>query len=398
MTIYNYKGLEIDDSDISILKNNDILYLEKNQKPFLTENYINEYQKIEYIKEGGYGKVYKAKHNLTQKIVAIKKINLKKIKSSELYNISRESSYLFSLKHKNIIKIYNSYLTLEELCIVMKYAEGGELTNIINKEKGLDEKLCKFYFRQIYEAVRFIHNNNIVHRDLKPNNILFKDKERKNIVIIDFGISGLYNKNIKEEIKAGTVYFVPPEIALKKDYTSDPKIDIWSLGIILYLLKFGKFPFDGKNKEEILKNIGYSILTFPNNINLSTTLFNLFLGLLEKNPDKRININSNLFELWFEDNIYTPIDLHDNVKTSLHLRTPSPLFNQGKRRNTVFSSVNNMINLLNIYPEKSRNDKKTKTTKLLTQVIKKNPHYMKETENQVNRNKKKSIFLKDGIK
>jgi myosin-light-chain kinase len=397
MIIYNYKGLEIDDSDISILKNNDILYLEKNQKPFLTENYINEYQKIEYIKEGGYGKVYKAKHNLTQKIVAIKKINLKNIKTSELYNISRESSYLFSLKHNNIIKIHNSYLTLNELCIVMKYAEGGELTNIINKDKGLDENICKFYFRQIYEAVRFIHNNNIVHRDLKPNNILFKDKERKKIVIIDFGISGLYNKNVKEEIKAGTVYYVPPEIALKKDYDSDPKIDIWSLGIILYLLKFGKFPFDGKNREEILKNIGYNTVTFPNN-NLSTTLFNLLLGLLEKNPIKRININSNLFELWFEDNIYTPIKIEGNGKTYLHLRTPSPLFNQSKRRNTVFYSTNKIINLMKIVPEKSRNDKKTKTTKLLTQVIKKNPHYMNQTENQVNRNKKKSTFLKDGIK
>lgn len=278
----------------------------------------------------------------------------------------------------------------------MKYAEGGELTNIINKDKGLDENTCKFYFRQIYEAVRFIHNNNIVHRDLKPNNILFKDKERKKIVIIDFGISGLYNKNIKEEIKAGTVYYVPPEIALKKDYDSDPKIDIWSLGIILYLLKFGKFPFDGKNREEILKNIGYNTVTFPNN-NLSTTLFNLLLGLLEKNPIKRININSNLFELWFEDNIYTPIKI-EGGKTNLHLRTPSPLFNQSKRRNTVFYSTNKIINLMTIVPEKSRNDKKTKTTKLLTQVIKKNPHYMNQTENQVNRNKKKSTFLKDGIK
>ena len=73
MIIYNYKGLEIDDTDISILKNNDILFFENKNKPFSTENYINEYQKIEYIKEGGYGKVYKAKHNLTQKIVAIKK-------------------------------------------------------------------------------------------------------------------------------------------------------------------------------------------------------------------------------------------------------------------------------------------------------------------------------------
>jgi hypothetical protein len=102
--------------------------------------------------------------------------------------------------------------------------------------------------------------------------------------------------------------------------------------------------------------------------------------------------------LWFEDNIYTPIKIEDNVKTNLHLRTPSPLFNQSKRRNTVFYSTNKIINLMTIVPEKSRNDKKTKTTKLLTQVIKKNPHYMNQTENQVNRNKKKSTFLKDGIK
>jgi serine/threonine protein kinase len=385
--------LELDDTDITILKNNEILYMETNKKPFSTDNYINEYKKIEYIKKGGYGEVYKAKHYLTQKIVAIKEINLKNIKSNDLYNISRESSFLFSLKHKNIIKIYNSYLTLEALYIVMKYAEGGELTNVIKKDEGLDEKLCKFYFHQIYEAVRFIHNNNTVHRDLKPNNILFMDKEMKHIVIIDFGISGFYNKNQKEEIRAGTIYYVPPEIALKKDYKSNPKIDIWSLGIILYLLKFGKYPFNGKTHEEILKNIGYNALTFPNENNkISSTLFELLIGLLEKNPDKRIDINSNLFNLWFEDNIYSPID----IKTKLYLRTPSPLFTRSHRRNSVISSTK-IVNLMTLSPEKKRTEKKTKTTKFLTKVINKNPHYMKETENQVNRNKKSSIFLKDGI-
>ena len=300
MKIYNHKGIEIDDIDISDLRNNDILYLSLEGENFSNNNYINEYEYVSSIKKGGYGEVYKAKHTLTERIVAIKKTNLKNFSTDELYNISREALYLKSLRHKNIIKIYSSYLTEDALYIVMKYAKGGELTTILKKD-GLEEKKVKQYFKQIIKAIRFVHSNNVIHRDLKPTNILFLDEEKTKVVIIDFGISGLANGNNKEEIKAGTVFYVPPEIALKIDFKSSPKLDIWALGIILYQMIFGKCPFVGKNLSSTLDLIANQPLIYPDNFIISESLLNLLNGLLQKKAFERIDINSELFEKWFND-------------------------------------------------------------------------------------------------
>ena len=96
----------------------------------------------------------------------------------------------------------------------MEYAKGGELTTFLKNKVMLSENEAKRIFKQIHDAVRYIHSKNVIHRDLNPNNILFLDENHDNIVIIDFGISGSYTGNVKEKINAGTVKFVPPEVIL----------------------------------------------------------------------------------------------------------------------------------------------------------------------------------------
>jgi calcium/calmodulin-dependent protein kinase I len=94
----------------------------------------------------------------------------------------------------------------------MQYARGGELNSYLYEKSILSELETKGIFKQIHDAVKYIHSRNVIHRDLKPNNILFIDEQKENIVLIDFGISGLYHGNIKQSIKAGTTKFIPPEV------------------------------------------------------------------------------------------------------------------------------------------------------------------------------------------
>lgn len=183
----------------------------------------------------------------------------------------------------------------------MDFAQGGELTEILERGKRLSENKAKEIFKQIYEAVCYIHNNNIIHRDLKPNNILFLDKEKTHLVIIDFGISGVSNGNMKEKIKAGTTMFMAPEMASGEQYASDRKLDIWSLGIILYRMVQGVYPFEGKNTKEIVNNILKSKLEFNKKIRISYALRVLIEGMLEKNHRFRIDNDSPLFKSWFDN-------------------------------------------------------------------------------------------------
>lgn len=298
--IFNQKGVELDDNDIPYIKDQEIIFISLDGAPFDSVNYLNEYTFIRPIKKGGYAEVYLAKNALTQKEISIKKIDLTRFSSGDIYNISREALYLSNLNHRNIVKMYGNFSHNNYVYTLMDYCKGGELTQIIVDPNPIPEDQLKNFFGQIHEAVKFIHSQNIVHRDLKPNNILFLDKEKTHLVIIDFGISGMCNGNNREIIKAGTLRYTPPEIISGHEYQSSSKIDIWALGIILYLMAFKVFPFEG-TESEICKKICEQHLPFPKKQKIKKSLANLLRGLLQKNPDERIDINDPLFEQWYND-------------------------------------------------------------------------------------------------
>lgn len=263
-------------------------------------NYVYEFEFIKTIKKGGYAEVYLAKNTITNELVSIKKTDLHNFSTEELYNISREAVYLSTLVHKNIIKILNSYTHENCLYNVMEYAQGGELSQLLLNDEPIPEARIKDIFYQIHNAVKFIHSNNITHRDLKPNNILFLDKEQTRIVIIDFGISGICNGMSREVIKAGTLRYVPPEIASGEAYTCSPKIDIWSLGIILYLLHNKEFPFEGNDNDTLDKIVNDPVM-YPAKTKIRKTLIPLIEGMLAKNQNERIDTSSSLFDDWYND-------------------------------------------------------------------------------------------------
>ena len=254
-TLYNVKEIPLDETDIQYLKDNDLIFFTFDNSSFKSSNHYNQYQFIRWIKSGGYGQVFLSKHVYSNKEYAIKQIDTTDFSNEDLYNISREHLILRSMIHKNVIRCHDSFAHDNKFYTVMDFAEGGELTYLLKEKGTLSEDEAKKIFKQIYEAVCYIHSQNIIHRDLKPNNILFLDKERTQIVIIDFGISGMANGNQREKIKAGTTSFLPPEVASGEEFSSNQKLDIWAMGIILYLMVEGCYPFDGKNTKEIIMSI-----------------------------------------------------------------------------------------------------------------------------------------------
>ena len=298
-TIYNSKEIPLDDTDIQYLKENEIIFFTFDNSSFKSSNHFNQYKFIRWIKSGGYGQVFLSKHVYSKKEYAIKQIDTTDFSNEDLYNISREHLILRSMIHKNVIRCHDSFAHNNKFYTVMDFAEGGELTFLLKDKGALSEDETKKIFKQIYEAVCYIHSQNIIHRDLKPNNILFLDKERTHVVIIDFGISGMANGNQREKIKAGTTSFLPPEIASGEEFSSNPKLDIWSMGVILYLMVEGAYPFDGKNTKEIITSILRNRLEFNKKIKISQPLKTLIGGMLEKNYRFRIDDDSELFNKWF---------------------------------------------------------------------------------------------------
>ena len=298
-TIYNSKEIPLDDTDIQYLKENEIIFFTFDNSSFKSSNHFNQYKFIRWIKSGGYGQVFLSKHVYSKKEYAIKQIDTTDFSNEDLYNISREHLILRSMLHKNVIRCHDSFAHNNKFYTVMDFAEGGELTLLLKDKGALSEDEAKKIFKQIYEAVCYIHSQNIIHRDLKPNNILFLDKERTQVVIIDFGISGMANGNQREKIKAGTTSFLPPEITSGEEFSSNQKLDIWAMGIILYLMVEGSYPFDGKNTKEIITAILKNRLEFNKKIKISQPLKTLIGGMLEKNYRFRIDDDSELFNKWF---------------------------------------------------------------------------------------------------
>ena len=298
-TLYNQKEIPLDDTDIQYLKPNEIIFFTFDSSSFKSSNHYNQYKFIRWIKSGGYGQVFLSKHVYTKKEYAIKQIDTTDFSYEDLYNISRENLILRDMIHKNVIRCYDSFAHDNKFYTVMDFAEGGELTYLLKEKGTLTEDEAKKIFKQIYEAVCYIHSRNIIHRDLKPNNILFLDKERTHIVIIDFGISGMSNGNQREKIKAGTPSFLPPEMVSGEEYSSNQKLDIWALGVILYLMVEGNYPFEGKNTKEIIRSILKDNLEFNKKIKISPPLKILIGAMLEKNYRFRIDDDSDLFNKWF---------------------------------------------------------------------------------------------------
>ncbi|XP_074254484.1 myosin light chain kinase family member 4 isoform X2 [Saimiri boliviensis] len=208
--------------------------------------------KTEILGGGRFGQVHKCEETATGLKLAAKIIKTRGMKDKE--EVKNEISVMNQLDHANLIQLYDAFESKNDIVLVMEYVDGGELFDrIIDENYNLTELDTILFMRQICEGIRHMHQMYILHLDLKPENILCVNRDAKQIKIIDFGLARRYKPREKLKVNFGTPEFLAPEV-VNYDFVSFPT-DMWSVGVIAYMLLSGLSPFLGDNDAETLNNI-----------------------------------------------------------------------------------------------------------------------------------------------
>ena len=278
-------------------------FAKKIKKAIHNFNFNDFYELGEILGQGHFAKVCKCKHKFSNKLFAVKIISKADLKPKDLELIHQERSYLNLIKHPNIIGLRDYYEDKKSIYLVTEFCSGGDLITFIEKNSKISEKTAAKIIHKIAEGIKYLNIFGIVHRDIKPENILFSEEnDIKSLKIIDLGICKTLTYGQMASNPLGTNGYMSPEIYLHKEYSF--KTDIWSLGIILYcLITQGVLPFDHENMDNkvIGKKVIYLQQEYPEEYfgKCSKSLMILLDKMLDKNFEKRIDINNLLKDSWF---------------------------------------------------------------------------------------------------
>lgn len=258
---------------------------------------MKKYELGRLLGQGAFAKVYYARSYQTGQSVAIKVIDKEKVmRIGNTAQIIREISIMRLVRHPNIIFLYEVLASKTKIYFVMEYAKGGELFNKVAKGK-LQEDVARKYFQQLINAVDFCHSRAVYHRDLKPENILLDENE--NLKVSDFGLSALAESKRLDGLlhtTCGTPAYVSPEVINRNGYDG-AKADVWSCGVILYVLLAGYLPFYDSNLMEMYRKIGKAKFRFPSWF--QPEVRKLLTRILDPNPESRITIARIKENAWF---------------------------------------------------------------------------------------------------
>jgi calcium-dependent protein kinase len=235
--------------------------------------------------------------------------------SSRLDSARTEIEIMKICKFPYIIKFIEEYETIDYIYIFMEYCSGGTLYNYIKKRNfEIKEEIAAKIIYKICLTTNYFHSYGITHRDLKPENVLMTSKDDDaDIRILDFGLGKIIGPSEKCREPYGTILYVAPEIILKKPYSKN--VDSWSIGIIAYILLYGKLPFYDNSKSTLKRIIIENQPKYKSSSlkNISNESKNFIQNLLIKDPDKRMTLSQALEHKWFKKYIKnTPIDITTN--------------------------------------------------------------------------------------
>ena len=286
-----------------------------------------EYKKLKFLGEGTYASVYQVQNRFTSSICAMKIIKKRFTKSSsEEKEILNEINILRMMDHPNILKLFEFYSNPKEFSIVTELCPMGELFDQIINKGPFNEKYSAYILYQIFSAVNYCHKMHILHRDLKPENILIVNKDENDypfIKVCDFGTSKIFEAGFVERSVVGSSYYIAPEV-LRKSYNE--KCDIWSCGVIMYILLSQRPPFGGRDDYEIMETVKtgvYDLSSSPFDT-ISEEAKDLIRKTLEMDVNKRITAEEALNHPWFKIN------------------KSKELFNKVKDVNTIKDLINNL--------------------------------------------------------
>jgi len=281
---------------------------------------MERYQLGRLLGQGTFAKVYHARNFKTGESVAIKAMDKEKILNVQMMEqIKREIWVMRLVRHPNIVRLYEVMATKSKIYIVMEYVEGGDLFDRVVEKGRLKEEEARRYFQQLIRAVDFCHSRSVYHRDLKPENVLLDGNG--DVKVSDFGLSALpqqFGQDGLLHTACGTPAYVAPEVITKKGYDG-AKADIWSCGVILFVLMAGYLPFQEANLMAMYKKIYKGDFKCPPWF--SSEVRTLILRLLDPKPQTRITIAQLMQVPWFQRGLKRP-QTHKDVDVGSVFFTP----------------------------------------------------------------------------
>ena len=266
-------------------------------------NLLEIYDVKHKLGKGKFGLVKLGIDKKTGQKVAIKIMNKNSMDSSDLELVRTEIEILKVCQHPNIIRLYNVFENADYLYIIMEYCSGGDLFTYLEKrEFKVPEKRASTIIHQMATAVYYMHSFGVVHRDLKPENVLMiNSDDNSDIRILDFGLSKILGPYEKCDEPYGTLTYCAPEIIVDEPYAK--AVDLWSLGIMTYLMVSGKLPFNSEDENEIARQVVYDEPNYDRNPvwkKISSECVDFIKRLLEKDQNKRMTIKELLEHKWIK--------------------------------------------------------------------------------------------------
>ncbi|GJQ79662.1 hypothetical protein Trydic_g8731 [Trypoxylus dichotomus] len=282
------------------------------------ESFKNRYDVMEELGKGRFGVVHKVIDKVTMQKLAGKFIKCRTSKDKE--KVQEEIDVMNILRHQKLLQLAAAFENPREMIMITEYISGGELfERVVADDFTLTEKDCILFMRQICEGVMYMHSQNIVHLDLKPENIMCHTRTSHEIKIIDFGLAQKLKPGTPVRVLFGTPEFIPPEILNYEPIGTES--DMWSLGVICYVLLSGLSPFMGDNDAETFANITRAEYDFEDEaFNAVSQDARDFIGaLLLKRKEERLSAEECLKHTWLdpENHIETVVISTDKLKKFL---------------------------------------------------------------------------------
>uniref|UniRef100_A0A672I504 Serine/threonine-protein kinase ULK3 n=1 Tax=Salarias fasciatus TaxID=181472 RepID=A0A672I504_SALFA len=239
----------------------------------------------ERLGSGTYATVYKAYRKAnSREVVAVKVVSKKTLNKASTENLLTEIEILKTVRHPHIVQLKDFQWDAENIYLILEWCSGGDLSRFIRSRRILPERVAQRFLQQIACALQFLHDRNISHLDLKPQNILLSGSVLK---LADFGFAQYMSPWDEQSVLRGSPLYMAPEMVCRRQY--DSRVDLWSVGVILYEALFGRAPFASKSYSELEEKIrSNQPIELPPGARVSKDCRDLLLRLLVRNPDSRI--------------------------------------------------------------------------------------------------------------